>query len=145
MSNYRRLQHTEWDCKYHIVFIPKYRRKVLYGTLRKYLGEVFHRLAQQKQSQIEEGHLMPDHVHMMMTTPPKYAVSQVVGDIKGKSAIHVARHFGERRRNFVGGELLGAGVLGLDRGSRRGSHPSVHPEPGDRGHEAGEASARGVM
>ena len=82
------LNHTKWECKYHVVFIPKCRRKVLYGDLRRYLGEVFRRLAEQKESRIEEGHLMPDHVHMMIAIPPKYAVSQVVGFIKGKSAIH---------------------------------------------------------
>ena len=79
MSNYRKLQHTERECKYHVVFIPKYRSKVLYGTLRQYLGEVFHRLARQKESEIEEGHLMPDPVHMLISIPPKYAVAQVVG------------------------------------------------------------------
>jgi putative transposase len=111
MSNYKTLQHTEWDCKYHVIFIPKYRRKVLYGQLRQYLGEVFRRLARQKQSEIEEGHLMPDHVHMMIAIPPKYAVSQVVGYIKGKSAIHIARHFGERRRNFVGHSFWARGYF----------------------------------
>jgi putative transposase len=84
------------------VFIPKCRRKTLYQELRRYLGEVFRRLAEQKESQIEEGHLRPDHVHMMISIPPKYAVSQVVGFIKGKSAIHLARVYGERKRNFVG-------------------------------------------
>ena len=96
------LNHTKWECKYHVIFIPKYRRKTLYGELRKYLGEVFQRLARQRESQIEEGHLMPDHVHMMISIPPKYSVSQVVGYIKGKSAIHLARVYGEKRRNFVG-------------------------------------------
>ena len=71
------LSHTKWECKYHVVFIPKWRRKVLYGELRRYLGEVFRTLAVQKESRIEEGHLMPDHVHMMIAIPPKYAVSQV--------------------------------------------------------------------
>jgi putative transposase len=85
------LNHTKWECKYHVVFIPQCRRKALYAELRRYLGEVFHRLAAQKQSRIEEGHLLPDHVHMMISIPPKYAVSQVVGYIKGKSAIHLAR------------------------------------------------------
>ena len=85
-----------------MVFIPKCRRKTLYATLRKYLGEVFRQLARQKESQILEGHLMPDHVHMLIAIPPKYAVSQVVGYIKGKSAIHLARVYGERKRNFVG-------------------------------------------
>ena len=96
------LSHSKWDCKYPIVFIPKRRRKVLYGELRQHLGAVFRNLAQQKESRIEEGHMMRDHVHMMIAIPPKYAVSQVVGFIKGKSAIHVARVYGECRRNFVG-------------------------------------------
>ena len=74
----------------------------LYKELRRHLGEVFRRLALQKESQIEEGHLQPDHVHMMIAIPPKYAVSQVIGYIKGKSAIHLARVYGERKRNFVG-------------------------------------------
>lgn len=95
------LSHSKWECKYHVVFIPKCRRKTLYEQLRRYLGEVLHRLAEQKESRIEEGHLMPDHVHMMISIPPKYAVSQVVGYIKGKSAIHMARVYGERKRSFV--------------------------------------------
>ena len=102
MDKYESLSHTKWECKYHVVFIPKYRRKVLYGNLRRHLGEVFRELARQKESKVEEGHLMPDHVHIMLSIPPKYAVSQVVGYIKGKSAIHVARVYGERKRNFVG-------------------------------------------
>ena len=93
------LRHTRWECKYHIVFIPKYRKRVLFGQIRKEMGEVFHRLARQKESLIEEGHLMPDHVHMMISIPPKYAVSQVVGFIKGKSAIHITRMYAGRKRN----------------------------------------------
>src|SRR5207344_1630260 len=85
MDEYERLSHTTWDCKYHVVFIPKCRRKTLYLELRRHLGEVFHKLAAQKDSKIEEGHLMPDHVHMMTSIPPKYAVSQVIGFIKGKA------------------------------------------------------------
>ncbi|MCC6532445.1 MAG: IS200/IS605 family transposase [Burkholderiales bacterium] len=96
------LSHTKWECKYHVIFIPKMRRKTLYGQLRKHLGGVFRELARQRQSEVEEGHLMPDHVHMMLSIPPKYSVSQVVGYIKGKSAIHIARVYGEQRRNFVG-------------------------------------------
>ena len=105
------LNHTKWECKYHVVFIPKCRRKVLYGELRRYLGEVFRALAVQKESRIEEGHLMPDHVHMMIAIPPKYAVSQVVGFIKGKSAIHLARVYGERKRNFVGQHFWARGYF----------------------------------
>ena len=102
MDEYESLSHTRWDCKYHVVFIPKCRRKVLYGKLRKDLGDLFHSLAKQKESRIVEGHMMSDHVHMMIAIPPKYAVSNVVGFIKGKSAIHIARVYGERKRNFVG-------------------------------------------
>jgi len=103
MNDIGRLRHSLWECKYHIVWIPKCRRKVLYGQLRRELGEVFHELARQKECRIEEGHHMqPDRVHVLMSIPPKYAVAQVVGFLKGKSAIHVARTFGARRRNFVG-------------------------------------------
>jgi len=102
MEDEASLSHTKWECKYHVVFIPKCRRRTLYHELRRHLGEVFRRLAEQKESQIEEGHLQPDHVHMMISIPPKYAVSQVIGYIKGKSAIHLARVYGERKRNFVG-------------------------------------------
>jgi putative transposase len=79
------LSHSSWDCKYHVVWIPKYRRKVLFEQLRKYLGEIFHELAKHKESRILEGHLAIDHVHMLISIPPKYAVAQVVGYIKGKS------------------------------------------------------------
>jgi putative transposase len=102
LSDYKTLQRSEWACKYHVIFIPKYRRKVLYGTIRRELGEVFRGLARQKESEIEEGRLESDHLHMMISIPPKYAVSQVIGYIKGKSAIHIARHYEERRRSFVG-------------------------------------------
>ena len=111
MDEYRSLSHSKWECKYHVVFIPKYRRKALYGHLRSHLGEVFHRLAGQKESRIEEGHLMVDHVHMLISIPPKYAVSQVVGYIKGKSAIHIARVYGERKRNFVGQHFWARGYF----------------------------------
>jgi putative transposase len=94
-----------------VVFIPKYRRRALYRELRRHLGEVFRRLAEQRESRVEEGHLMPDHVHMMLRIVPKYAVSQVVGYIKGKSAIHLARVYGERKRNFVGQSFWARGYF----------------------------------
>jgi putative transposase len=105
------LSHTKWECKYHVIFIPKRRRRTLYAELRKHLGELFRRLASQKESRIEEGHLMPDHVHMLISIPPKYAVSQVVGYIKGKSAIHLARVYGERKRSFVGQHFWARGFF----------------------------------
>ena len=91
MNDVQCLSHTKWECKFHIVWIPKCRRKMLYGQLRKNLGDVMHDLARQKESRVLEGHLQPDHVHMLISIPPKYAVAQVVGYMKGKSAIHIAR------------------------------------------------------
>lgn len=111
MDEFESLSHTRWECLYHVVFIPKCRRKTLYVGLRKHLGEVFRRLAEQKESRVEEGHLMPDHVHMLLRIPPKYAVSQVVGYIKGKSAIHLARVYGERKRSFVGQSFWARGYF----------------------------------
>ena len=111
MNDYRSLRHTKWECKYHVVFIPKYRKKMIYGSLRRRLRDVFRTLAEQKESRIEEGHLMPDHVHMMISIPPKYSVAQVVGYIKGKSAIHIARNYAERRRNFVGQHFWARGYF----------------------------------
>ena len=111
MDTFESLNHSVWDCKYHVVFIPKCRRKTLYGDLRQHLGEVFRKLAQQKESRIEEGHLLSDHVHMLIAIPPKYAVAQVVGFIKGKSAIHLARVYGERKRNFVGQHFWARGYF----------------------------------
>ena len=120
MDEYESLSHTAWECKYHVVFIPKCRRKTLYKQLRPYLGEVFRRLAEQKESRIEEGHLLIDHVHMLIAIPPKHAVSQVIGYIKGKSAIHLARVYGERKRSFVGQSFWARGyfvsTVGRDEG-----------------------------
>ena len=111
MRSIESLSHTRWECKYHVVFIPKYRKKAIFGQIRKELGDVFRRLARQKESVIEEGHLMSDHVHMMISIPPKYAVSQVVGFIEGKSAIHIARVYAGRKRNYVGQHFWARGYF----------------------------------
>ena len=111
MRRDRSLSHTRWECKYHVVFIPKYRKKVIFGQIRRELGDVLKRLAEQKESRIEEGHLMADHVHMMISIPPKYAVSQVIGYVKGKSAIHIARRYSERKRNFTGQHFWARGYF----------------------------------
>ena len=111
MKDYKSQSHTKWYCLYHIVFIPKYRRKRLYGDIREHLGEVFHDLARQKESEIEEGHLLQDHVHMMISIPPKYSVAQVVGFIKGKSAISIARTYMGRTRNFKGQSFWARGYF----------------------------------
>jgi putative transposase len=118
MRDYKCLCHTRGDCKYHIVFIPKKRRKLIFGNIRKHLGEVFHDLARQKGVVIEEGHLMRDHVHMCLCIPPKYSVSTVVGFLKGKSAISIAKNFKGRQRNFNGEAFWARGfyvsTVGLD-------------------------------
>ena len=106
---YESLSHSKWDCKYHIVFIPKGRRKVLYGSIRKFLGPIFRELALQRECVIMEGHMVQDHVHMMIKIPPKYSVAEVIGYIKGKSAIAVARQFGGKQRNFNGEKLWARG------------------------------------
>ncbi len=108
-QGYRSLSHSKWDCKYHVVFIPKKRRKALFGQARRYLGEIFHALARQKECQILEGHLMPDHVHVCIAIPPKYAVASVIGFLKGKSAIAIARQLCGKERNFTGEHLWARG------------------------------------
>ena len=109
--DYETLCHTKWTCQYHVVFIPKYRRKALFGQLRSDLGKLFRTLAEQKESRVEEGHVMPDHVHMLISIPPKYAVAQVIGFIKGKSAIHIARSYLGVRRNYVGQHFWARGYF----------------------------------
>ncbi len=102
MNDYNSLSHTKWECKYHVVFIPKYRRKGLYGAIKNHLGVIFHELARQRECTIIEGHICPDHVHMLISIPPKYKVSEVVCFIKGKGAIQIARRFMNREKNFTG-------------------------------------------
>ncbi len=102
MNTVKSLNHTKWECKYHIVWIPKYRRKSIYKELRPYLGDILKELASQKECAIEEGHLLADHVHILISIPPKYSVAQIVGFIKGKSAISIARTYFGRRKNFTG-------------------------------------------
>ncbi len=100
MPIYESLSHSRWECKYHIVFVPKFRKKVLYGKIRDFLQSAFHELARQKGCEIVGGHIVRDHIHMILSMPPKYAVSEVIGYLKGKSAIAVARQFGGKQRNF---------------------------------------------
>lgn len=123
MKDYQRLNHTRWDCKYHVVFIPKRRKKAIYGAIRRHLGEIFHELAKHKESEIVEGHLCADHIHMCVSVPPKYALSNVIGYIKGKSAISIARNFAGKRRNFTGENFWARGyyvsTVGLDEESVR--------------------------
>ena len=118
MNNTQSLAHTKWECKYHVVWIPKYRRKKLFVEIRRELGPVLRELARHKESEILEGSLLIDHVHMLIAIPPKYAVAQVIGYLKGKSAIHIARTFGGRQKNFTGEHFWARGyyvsTVGID-------------------------------
>ncbi len=118
MNNTQSLAHTKWECKYHVVWIPKYRRKKLFVEIRRELGPVLRELARHKESEILEGRLLLDHIHILIAIPPKYAVSQVIGYLKGKSAIHIARTFGGRQKNFTGEHFWARGyyvsTVGID-------------------------------
>ena len=98
MHDWQSLSHVRWDCKYHVVFIPKYRRKVLFGKLRRQIGPIFRELCRQKSVELVEGHLMPDHVHMVLSIPPKYSVAHTIGFLKGKSAVRIHRQLLRERR-----------------------------------------------
>ena len=98
MHEWQSLSHVRWDCKYHVVFIPKYRQKVLYGRLRRRVGRILRDLCEQKGVELLEGHAMPDHVHLCLSIPPKYSVSHTIGFLKGKSAVRIHRELlGEKR------------------------------------------------
>ena len=111
MDDHLSLSHTRWECKYQVVFIPKCRRKVLYGQIRKELGKVLAELARQKECRIETGSLQPDHVHMVISIPPKYSVAQVIGYVKGKSAIYIARTYAAKKKNFLGEHFWARGYF----------------------------------
>ena len=98
MKQLQSLNHTVWECKYHVVWIPKYRKKILYDSIRQELVNMFRELANRRGCTILEGHLCADYVHMLLSIPPKYRVSEIVGYLKGKSAIEIARRFGKVRK-----------------------------------------------
>ena len=145
MKEYQSLSHTRWDCKYHVVFIPKRREKRIFGELRRHLGEMFRDLAGHKESKIVEGHLMGNHVHMCISIPPKYAVANVVGYLKGKSAIQIARKFGGRQRNFTGENFWAPRLLRFHCGVGRAHGTSLHPQPGSRGRTLRTDETRGRL
>ena len=141
-SSNESLSHSKWDCKYHLVFVPKNRKQVLYGKIRKYLGPVFHELAAQRGSTIIKGKMVQDHVHMLIKIPPKYSVSEVVGQIKGKSAIAVARQFGNKKKNFNGERLWARGyavsTVGFEEGQIRAYIKHQEQLDGQGSDESGE-------
>ena len=98
MHDWKSQSHVKWDCKYHIVFIPKYRQKVFYGQMRSKVGAIIRDLCQQKGVELVEGRAMPDHIHLCLSIPPKYSVSHTVGFLKGKRAIRIHRELMKQRR-----------------------------------------------
>jgi putative transposase len=125
MTQQHQQNHATWECKYHVVFIPKYRKKAIFGVIKKRLGDVFHELARRRESKIEEGHLMPDHVHMLISIPPKYSVAEVVGFMKGKSSIWIAQNVERKARNSPGTSFgLAATSSRRSGGTRRRSEPT---------------------
>ena len=122
-QDHNHLNHATWECKYHVVFTPKYRKKMLFGRIRRHLGTVFRELARRKECLIEEGHLMSDHVHMLISIPPKYSVAEVIGYLKGKSSIWIAQNVERKLSNFLGRKFWARGyfvsTVGRDKGTIR--------------------------
>ena len=111
MNTYQSLSHTSWECKYHVVFIPKYRKKILYSQLKKHLGKIFKELASRIECTIEEGHICKDHVHILISIPPKHSVAKAIGFIKGKSAIYIAKNFMNHKMNYGGQSFWARGYF----------------------------------
>ena len=134
---YQSLSHSRWHCKYHVVFVPKRRRSVLYGKIRRELGPIFHALARQKECRIIEGHICTDHVHMCIEVPPKYAVASIIGFMKGKSAIAIARKFSGKEKNFQGEHFWARGyavsTVGFDEDDVRKYIQDQDPSGGREG------------
>jgi putative transposase len=102
MKEWQSEAHVKWECKYHVVILPKYRRKVLYGRLRREIGKVLRQLCRQKDIELVEGHLLPDHVHMLLSVPPRYSIAMTIGYLKGKSAIRIHRELLKTKGTLFG-------------------------------------------
>ena len=143
-KEYQSLSHTRWDGKYHVVFTPKRRKKKVFGVLRRHLGEMLHELAKHKESKIVEGHLMADHIHMCISIPPKHAVSNVVGDLKGSRAQPDCPQVRRSATQLHRREFLGPRLFRLHRWVGRGDSASVHSKPRGRGRALRSNEARSV-
>ena len=139
------LSHTKWMCKYHIVLTPKYRRKVIYNQIRSDVGEILRKLCEYKGIEIIEGHLMPDHVHMLVAIPPKYSVASVMGYLKGKSSLMIFDRQCEPEAQVRQQEVLGGGLLRLDGRPERGHHREIHQGAGGCRHRAGQVERQGIL
>ncbi|MGH8546353.1 MAG: IS200/IS605 family transposase [Gammaproteobacteria bacterium] len=118
MRDWQSLAHVKWECKYHVVIVPKYRRQSLFGHVRKRIGKIFQQFCRQKEIELVEGHAMLDHVHMVLSIPPKLSVAMAVGYLKGKSAIQVHREALNVKQGFTGKHFWSRGycvsTVGLD-------------------------------
>ena len=118
MREWQSLAHVKWECKYHVVIVPKYRRKTMFGHVRKRIGKLLQQLCRQKEIGVIEGHVMPDHIHMLLSIPPKFSVAMVVGYLKGKSAIQIHREALNVKQGFTGKHFWSRGycvsTIGLD-------------------------------
>ena len=118
MKDWQSQAHVKWDCKYHVVIVPKYRKKTLYGRLRRELGKILRELCRQKDIELLEGKAMPDHVHMLLSVPPRYSIAMAIGFLKGKSAIRVHRDVSKVKGSMYGRSFWARGycvsTVGLD-------------------------------
>ena len=132
MKDWKNQAHVKWGCKYHVVVLPKYRKKVLYGKVRRRIGEILRDLCQKKGVQLEEGKAMPDHIHMLLSVPPKYSFAMTMGYLKGKSAVCIYRELLKTK-----GTLFGrTGLLCKHSGFRRASDTSIYQRTGRVAKEA---------
>jgi putative transposase len=118
MKDWKSQAHVKWDCKYHVVILPKYRKKVLYGKIRRRIGEILRDLSRQKGITVEEGNAVSDHIHMLLSVPPKYSIAMVIGYLKGKSAVRIHREILKAQGTLFGRTFWARGycvsTVGLD-------------------------------
>jgi putative transposase len=118
MKDWQSQAHVKWECKYHVVILPKYRKKALYGRLRREIGRIFRELCRQKKIELLEGKAMPDHVHMLLSVPPRYSIAMTIGYLKGKSAIRIHRDLSKVKKALFGRSFWARGycvsTVGID-------------------------------
>ena len=118
MREWQSLSHVKWECKYHVVIVPKYRRKIIFGRTRRQIGQILRQLCRQKGVELVEGNATMDHIHLVLSVPPKYSIAMLIGYLKGKSAIQIHRQQEGVKRGFTGKHFWSRGycvsTVGLD-------------------------------
>jgi len=144
MKDWQSQAHVKWDCKYHVVILPKYRRKVLYGRMRRGVGQILRDLCRQKDIELVEGKAMPDHVHMLLSVPPRYSIAMTIGYLKGKSATRIHRELLHTKGTLFGRSFWARGycvsTVGLDEGQVRRYIREQEKLQRDRDQDQGELS-----